>query len=179
MILKTERLILSPWQPEDWIAFRPIAQDPEVMRYITGGKPWTDDEIRNFIDRQVALFAGRGFCRWKVTGQTGDEVMGFCGVGFWRGAIGEPEIGWWLARRFWGLGYASEGARAAMEDVFRRTELPRLISVAMPGNRASIHIMEKLGMHFEAEFEGENTRLVRYALTRDEYLSRAQALEAR
>ena len=82
MILETQRLILDTWQTSDWTAFRPIATDPDVMRYITGGVPWTDDQIRSFVERQVKLYSERGFCRWKLLSKASGEMIGFCGVGF-------------------------------------------------------------------------------------------------
>jgi len=165
MILETERLILDTWQPSDWTVFRPIATDPEVMRYITGGAPWSDDQIRSFVERQVKLYAERGFCRWKLVVKEAGEMIGFCGVGFWRNET-DPEIGWWLARRHWGRGLATEAARAALRDALERAGLERIISVAMPQNVASIRIMEKLGFRLECEFENEGVRLVRYAIAR-------------
>jgi RimJ/RimL family protein N-acetyltransferase len=48
-MLETERLLLLPWRAEDAEAFRPIATDPEVMRYITGGKPWSDEQIQELV----------------------------------------------------------------------------------------------------------------------------------
>jgi len=167
-MIRTERLILDTWQSSDWTAFRPIAQDPEVMRYITGGVPWTDEKVRSFIDRQVKLYAERGYCRWKLTEQSTGEVIGFCGPGPWRDGL-EPEIGWWLARRFWGRGLATEAAREALGDAFERVRLSRLISVAMPANAASRRIMEKLGLRFETEFESDGIRLVQYAIDRAGY----------
>jgi len=175
MILETERLILDTWQASDWTAFRPIATDPDVMRYITGGAPWTDDQIRSFVERQVKLYAERGFCRWKLLAKATGGMIGFCGVGFWRDAP-DPEIGWWLARRYWGRGLATEAAEAASRDAFERVRLERIISVAMPENAASIRIMEKLGLKLECEFENEGVRLLRYAQSRLQYFSRAQPL---
>jgi RimJ/RimL family protein N-acetyltransferase len=108
--LETERLVLDQWQSADWTDFRPIATDSEVMRYITGGVPWTDEQIRGFVDRQVKLYSERRFCRWKLLRKPERELIGFCGVGFWRDAP-EPEIGWWLERKSWGQGLATEAAR--------------------------------------------------------------------
>jgi RimJ/RimL family protein N-acetyltransferase len=168
--VKTERLILEPWRSSDWEAFRPVATDVEVMRYITGGIPWTDEQIQNFVNRQVILYTERGFCRWKLLEGSTGELIGFCGAGMWRDAM-EPEIGWWLARSHWGRGLATEAARAALEDVFERVGLERLISIARPENTASIRIMKKLGFEFEAELENDGIRLVRYIIDRP----RAQA----
>jgi RimJ/RimL family protein N-acetyltransferase len=92
-------------------------------------------------------------------------MIGFCGVGIWREGL-EPEIGWWLARRTWGRGLATEAAWVALRDAFERVQLERIVSIARPGNAASIRIMEKLGLGFECEFESEGERLVRYAIGR-------------
>jgi ribosomal-protein-alanine N-acetyltransferase len=162
MPMETDRLHLNTWEAADWEALRPIATDPEVMRYITGGVPWTDEQVRSFVDRQIALYAERGYCRWKLIEKSSEEMIGFCGVGFWRDKP-DPEIGWWLARRWWGRGLATEAARAALRDAVERIGLTRIISVAMPENTASRAIMTKLGMQFECEFEHSGTRLVRYA----------------
>ena len=156
---------MLPWQASDWAAFRPIAEDAEVMRYITGGVPWSEEQIRGFVDRQVKLYAERGFCRWKLVEIASGELAGFCGVGFWRDRL-EPEIGWWLARRFWGRGLATEAAGSALQDGFERVGLRRVISVAMVENRSSRRIMEKLGLNFEREFESEGARLVQYGIER-------------
>ena len=170
MVLETERLILDTWQSSDWLAFRPIATDPEVMRHITGGAPWSDDQIRNFVDRQVSLYSERGFCRWKLLAKGTEELIGFCGVGFWRDAP-DPEIGWWLARRHWGRGLVTEAATAALRDAFERVRLARIISVARTENIASIRIMQKLGFELECEFENEGVRLVRYTIRHPQHES--------
>jgi ribosomal-protein-alanine N-acetyltransferase len=166
--LETDRLVLSPWLSSDWPALRPIATDPEVMRYITGGIPWTDEQIRRFVEGQVRLYAERGFCRWKVLSKAEEGLVGFCGAGFWRDHP-DPEIGWWLARRMWGSGHATEAARAALGDAFGRVGLDRLVSIARPENRASIRIMEKLGLRPDGTLESDGVALVRYALDRQGY----------
>jgi ribosomal-protein-alanine N-acetyltransferase len=168
MTLRTEQLILTTWQSSEWTVLRPVARDPEVMRYITGGIPWTDEKIRSFIDRQVKLYAERGYCRWKLIEQSTGEVIGFCGPGAWRDEL-EPEIGWWLARHCWGRGLATEAAGAALRDAFERVGLNRLVSIAEPANVASRRIMEKLGLRFESEFESDGISLVRYAIDRAAY----------
>jgi RimJ/RimL family protein N-acetyltransferase len=168
-MLRTERLILDAWNSSDWTDFRPLAQDPEVMRYITGGTPWSEEEIRGFVDRQVKLYAERGFCRWRVLDAASGEFMGFCGAGYWRDEP-DAEVGWWLARPYWGLGIATEAARCALRDVFERVGLERVISVAMEGNAASRRVMEKLGLRPQREFaSSEGVRLVRYGMSRESH----------
>jgi RimJ/RimL family protein N-acetyltransferase len=135
------------------------------MRYITGGEAWTDEQVRGFVERQRKLYSERNFCRWKLLEKPAREMIGFCGVGFWRDAP-DPEIGWWLARRWWGRGLATEAARTALQDAFERVGLERIISIARPENTASTRIMEKVGLTFECEFESDGMRLVRYGIHR-------------
>jgi ribosomal-protein-alanine N-acetyltransferase len=168
MILETERLMLNTWQTSDWTALRPIATDTEVMRYITGGIPWTEDRIQSFVEKQVQLHSERGFCRWKLLTKPAREMIGFCGVGFWRDEA-EPEIGWWIARGHWGHGLATEAAQCALRDAFERVELKRIISVARPENTASVRIMQKLGLELECGFESEGIRLLRYSIDQSRY----------
>ena len=171
MILETERLILDTWQSADWTAFRPIATDVEVMRYITGGVPWNDDQIRSFVDLQIESHRTQGFCRWKLLQKPDQNLIGFCGVGLWRHTV-ELEIGWWLAQPYWGRGMATEAALVALRDAFERVRLSRIVSIAMPENKASTRIMEKLGLEFDSEFENEGFRLVKYAIGREQYSGR-------
>jgi RimJ/RimL family protein N-acetyltransferase len=160
--LETERLILAPWNPEDWIRFKTIATDPRVMRFISGGRPWTDDEIRAFADRNRTVFQEREFCRWKLEEKRSGELIGFCGLGLLRGET-DPEIGWWLATAWWGRGLATEAARAAFRDAIDRVGLRRIISIAHPENLASIRIMQKLGLRFEKRHEYSGNPVVMYA----------------
>jgi ribosomal-protein-alanine N-acetyltransferase len=162
-MLRTERLILAPWTSTDWQSFRPIATDPEVMRHITGGIPWSDEQIQNFVYRQIILYSERGFCRWKLLAASSGELIGFCGLGIWRDAP-DPEIGWWLARSHWGRGLATEAARAALSHGLEH--IARIISIARPENTASIGIMKKIGLRFDAQFENDGIQLVRYAVDR-------------
>jgi RimJ/RimL family protein N-acetyltransferase len=164
--METGRLILDTWQPSDWIVLKPIATDTEVMRYITGGIPWTDEQIRSFVDRQITLYSERGYCRWKLIDKAHGNMVGFCGVGFWRDYL-EPEIGWWLARNCWGRGLATEAGRVALSDALERVRLDRIVSIARPANTASTRIMEKLGLTRECEFFSDGVQLVRYAIERE------------
>jgi ribosomal-protein-alanine N-acetyltransferase len=161
MHLETPRLILSTWADGDWGRFKPIATDPRVMRFITGGTPWTDDQIRSFIERNRTTFQERGFCRWKLEEKESGELIGFCGLGFLQGEP-DPEIGWWLSAAYWGRGLATEAARRAFQDAKERVRLKRMVSIAHPENIASIHIMQKLGLRFEKRYEYSGRPVVMY-----------------
>ena len=121
-MLDTERLLLRPWRLEDRDAFRPIATDPEVMRYINAGNPWPEERIEEFVGRQMHTLESHGVCLWRLLPRhQPDRLIGFCGLQPWRdrpgleiGYDGVIEIGWWLARDCWRQGFASEAARAAL-----------------------------------------------------------------
>jgi [ribosomal protein S5]-alanine N-acetyltransferase len=164
-VLETARMRLLPWQPDDWLLLRPIGRDPQVMRYISDGEPWPDERIREFAGRQVAHFDRLGYCLWKLLLKETSEMICFCGLQPLDGTA-ETEIGWWLAQAWWGQGLATEAARAALRDGFERAGLKRIVAVALPANRASIHVMGKLGMKYEREMIHRGFDVVLYAVNR-------------
>jgi RimJ/RimL family protein N-acetyltransferase len=118
------------------------------MRYIGDGTPWPAERSRQFVERQIELYRERAFCLWKLLPKAGGGRIGFCGL---QPLPGTPdiEIGWWLARAWWGRGLATEAARVALSDGFARAGLGRIVAIAQPANTASIRIMLKLGMRHE------------------------------
>lgn len=144
------------------------------MRYISGSVPWSDAQIQEFVDRQVSEFARRGFCFWRLLAKEADdrgpdeEMIGFCGLQPLPGTS-EIEIGWWLAAAWWNKGLATEAARESIRDAFDRVGLERVVAVAMPENRASIHVMQKLGMCFERETTHRGFHVLLYAIDHAQY----------
>jgi RimJ/RimL family protein N-acetyltransferase len=169
MCLESARLVLRPWAEIDGLEFRPIAQDPRVMRYINDGQPWTDSVIQEFVNRQIEACSVRKYCRWKLILKDTGEMAGFCGAGMLDG-LADPEIGWWLAHKYWGQGLAIEAARVALDDLFTRIALQRVISVAIPDNLRSIRIMEKLGLSHQADGIRKGFPVVIYGISRSEYM---------
>jgi RimJ/RimL family protein N-acetyltransferase len=142
------------------------------MRYIGEGVSWPAERSREFVERQVALFAERRFCLWKLLLKEGGSPIGFCGLQPLRGTP-DIEIGWWLARAFWGKGLATEAARVALRDGFERVGLTRIVSIAQPANTPSIRIMQKLGMCFERMARSRGIPVVLYAIERAPFAGRA------
>ncbi len=152
---------MAPWDEADWLDFRHIAADPEVVRYIGDGQPWSGERCRLFVLKQMALYQERGFCLWKLQPRSGGALIGFCGLQPLM-ETGEIEIGWWLARAYWGKGIATEAARAAFADAIERAGLARIVSIAQPANTASINIMRKLGMRFDRIWEPRGIPVAMY-----------------
>lgn len=147
IVIETERLFLREWLREDFHHFKPIATNPQVMKYIGTGEIWSDERIERFIDNNIDLYKKYGFCLWALIHKQTQNLIGFCGLSPL--SQSEIEIGWWLAPEYWGNGLATEAALAVMLFGFERLNLPRIVSIAQPPNQRSIRVMEKLGMHFE------------------------------
>ncbi|MBD2020428.1 GNAT family N-acetyltransferase [Leptolyngbya sp. FACHB-36] len=146
IVLETEQLFLCEWSLKDFDAFKAIATNPTVMQFIGTGALWSDDRIQQWIEKQIFLYTNYQFCNWVLIDKMTQAFMGFCGLQPFNQEI---EIGWWLAPEYWGKGFATESAQAAMADGFNRLNLSRIVSIAQPANHRSIRVMEKLGMQFE------------------------------
>jgi RimJ/RimL family protein N-acetyltransferase len=152
--LQTERLLLRQWRPGDWAALHRTYGDPEVMRWHGRPDALTMEETAYAIGRMSAQWDERGFGMWAVEERDGGELVGRIGLLYHPDSpAGDDrvEIAWSLQQDRWGRGYATEGALAARDWAFVRLDIPRLISITIPENRRSWHVMEKLGFTRRAE----------------------------
>lgn len=162
--IETQRVKLSRWQMCDAAAFRPIAQDPKVMRYVNNGEPWSDAKVREFIARQMRHIAHNNFCFWKIQHKPDGLLIGLCGLqALHLGCRWEVEIGWWLTPRYWGRGLASEAASAVMRAARKRVRRDRIVAIAVAQNCASRRIMQKIGMRYERNVRHRGFHVVLYA----------------
>jgi len=124
-----------------------MSADPEVMRYML--RPLSREESDAFIDRAERQFDEHGFGLWAVEVPSNAPFIGYVGLSipsFEAHFTPAVEVGWRLDRPYWGHGYASEAARAAIADGFDRTGLKEIVSFTVPVNLRSIAVMERLGM---------------------------------
>jgi len=162
MRLETERLVLRMPRLEDVDGLVETYGDPEVMRYIASGDPWTRERTLRALERWLRYWDDDGFGLLVVEDADG-RVLGDCGLLPWdsrtwstgsRKTLGENaevEIGWTLGRAHWGCGYATEAARAVVAWAFGELGLPRLVSLIQPGNDSSIRVATKLGERYDRE----------------------------
>ncbi|HET6380945.1 MAG TPA: GNAT family N-acetyltransferase [candidate division Zixibacteria bacterium] len=143
--IRTERLILRSWREEDRAPFAALNADPEVREHFPG--TLTAAESDALVDVIVAHWAERGWGPWAVEVPGVAPFIGFVGL-MVTDHLGEPmvEVGWRLARRCWGRGYASEGAREALRFGFRGLGLAEIVSFTVPHNLRSRRVMERIGM---------------------------------
>ncbi len=144
--IETERLILRGWREDDLDGFAAMMADAEVARFLTGGQRAIS---RAEAWRDLALFVGhwalRGYGLFAVEEKASGAFVGRvgawqpeCWVGF--------ELGWGLARPYWGRGYAYEAARAAGDWILGAFPLDRIVSLIHVDNAPSQNLAKRLGM---------------------------------
>jgi RimJ/RimL family protein N-acetyltransferase len=145
--LTTTRLRLRHWREEDLSAFAAMNADPRVMEFLP--KLLNRAESDALVERISQNFAIHGFDTWAIEVPGVADFIGFTGLSVLRfEAHFTPcvEIGWRLAYDFWGFGYATEVASAALEHGFQEIGLEEIVSFTVPMNRRSRKVMERLGM---------------------------------
>lgn len=170
----TERLILRQFRADDIDAYAALSADPEVMRYL--GVPGAVG--RDEAWRQMAMLVGhwelRGYGMWALELRESGQLIGRTGLHFPEGWP-EPEVGWAIAREFWGQGLAHEAAAASLDYAFDVLGWSRVCSLISPGNDRSIRLATRLGERFEREVSVRGQPVSLYAITANEwYESRRQ-----
>jgi RimJ/RimL family protein N-acetyltransferase len=169
----TERLLLRRWQPSDREPFAKLNRDPKVMEFFPA--PTSREESDAMVARIEARFESSGFGLWAVEIPGLAPFAGFIGLSnprFESHFTPCTEIGWRLAAEHWGHGYATEGAKAALEFGFRWLQLREIVSFTSVANVRSQRVMEKIGMthspsdDFDHPLLGEGHFLRRHVLYR-------------
>lgn len=145
--ITTERLLLRQWYEEDLAPFAALNGDPEVMRYFPATlTPAESDEFARYIQGLIAL---QGWGLWAVEVRGGAPFVGFVGLNrprFEAHFTPAIEIGWRLDRPYWGRGYATEAAAAALAFAFDELGYAEVVSFTSLLNKPSIRVMRRLGM---------------------------------
>lgn len=147
--LRTNRLLLRRWTASDRTMFAEINADPRVMEFLPCPLPRPESDL--LVERIESHFKEHGFGLWAVEVPEITSFAGFIGLNVPRfDAPFTPciEIGWRLAARVWGQGYAPEGARAALDFAFRSLNVDEVVAFTVPRNVRSRRVMDKLGMTY-------------------------------
>jgi RimJ/RimL family protein N-acetyltransferase len=153
--LSTQRLLLRPWRASDREPFAAMNADPVVMACFPASLPRAESDA--LADRLQADIQARGWGFWAVESIGEHPFVGFVGLSVPEGLPCCPciEIGWRLAQAHWGMGYATEAARAALRFGFEALGLHEIVAFTAAGNRRSRAVMERIGMQRDwgADFE--------------------------
>jgi [ribosomal protein S5]-alanine N-acetyltransferase len=143
-VVETARLLLRPLTSEDEPALAAVLSDVETMRWYP--RPLTRAEVGEWIERQMSRYSSGSGLLGVVEKLTG-RLIGDCGV-VWQEIEGrmEAEVGYHVNRACWNQGFATEAARAVMDDAFRKLDVARVVSMIRPENMASRRVAEKNGL---------------------------------
>ena len=172
-MLRTERLILRRWRDADLVPFAALNADALVMEHF----PWRLDRAESdaMAERIRDHFTREGFGLWAAEVPGVAPFIGFVGLARPSFRPEDVEIGWRIASQYWGAGYATEGARAAVAHAFGPLGLDRLISMTVPRNVRSQRVMAKLGFVRDPDGDFEHPRIPEGNPTRSHWLFRLAA----
>ncbi len=145
--IKTERLLLRQWREQDKPDLARLNADSIVMEFYPS--ILSVEESNVLADKISALISEKGWGLWAVELLDTKQFIGFVG-------LHEPthdlpctpcvEVGWRLAKEYWGKGYATEAARAALNFAFEVLKLEQVYSFTSVGNEKSEAVMRRLNM---------------------------------
>ena len=170
--LETERMVLREFTINDIDNLVDLDSNPEVTRYINGGKTTS----RKYIEEQVMprilayyeSYHEQGI--WAAINKEDDEFMGWFHLRPNHSDKTETELGYRLKQPYWGQGFATEGSLALLDKGFNQLEVDVIVAIADPDNIASRRVMEKVGLKFEIEYpEADDFVVVKYRLQRKDY----------
>ena len=149
--VETPRLVLRQWRADDRKPFAEMNADPRVTEFLL---PLSAPESDALANRLAAGIDEHGWGFWAVEAPGVAPFVGFVGIKpmppvlpFAPGV----EVGWRLAQPFWGRGYASEAALAALRVGFEQVGLGEIVAFTAVGNRRSRAVMARLGMQEDAD----------------------------
>ena len=184
IILETPRLILRQFTTGDVDNLFDLNSDPQVTRYLTGGRPLPRAEIRDqIIPFHLGVYERLDrLGTWAAESAATGEFLGWFHFRPGHGSddITNIELGYRLRRSSWNKGYATEGSRALISRGFTDLGVERVFALTMTVNATSRRVMEKCGLTFVRTFpydgayviEGAEHGEVEYALTKPEWESR-------
>jgi RimJ/RimL family protein N-acetyltransferase len=154
VLLETERLILRRFTESDADDLFDLDNDPEVMRYINGGTPTPRDIVRDEILPVFLHYDDRypGYGFWAAVEKATAGFLGWFSFRPSERDLRQAILGYRLRRAAWGMGYATEGARALIRLGFAELGVQRVVATTYEDNLASRRVMEKLGMTLVRRF---------------------------
>jgi RimJ/RimL family protein N-acetyltransferase len=144
--ITTERLLLRRWRETDREPFAAMNADPAVMEHLQG--TMSREASDAFVNRIQDHWDQAGWGLWALEVPRVAPFIGYTGLWPADYVTGDPmvEVGWRLARDYWGHGYATEAAREALRTGFEELGMVEIVSFTVPQNIRSRRVMERIGL---------------------------------
>lgn len=167
--LTTDRLILRAFRESDCPAIAALHGDPEVARFIRSQPEPELAKAWDYIAVQLGHWVMKGQGKWAAIERSSGRLIGR--IGYFDAPYDWPglELGWTLSRECWGNGYATEGARAALDWGFKTLNAAEIISAIHPDNTPSIRVAERLGERHRRNGTVHGKPCLIYGITIDDW----------
>lgn len=150
IVFETEHLLFRPLQPTDIDSLMLMYADPEVMRFLGG--PRNREEVQGALNGYIREYQMYGHAFFAIIIKEDEQFIGHCRLLSQEiEGKSEMELSYVLDRQYWQHGLAVEGIEALKEYGQQQQGYSRIVSLINPENQASIHIAEKIGMHYEKD----------------------------
>ena len=161
-LIRTERLLLRPWNIDNVDQLHAMWTTPDVRRYLWDDIEITSETAKQVVDSHLATVERHDIGYWALElPPDSDRMIGFCGFRFIDEGS-DVELMYGLLSEFWGRGLATEGCNAAVEYFWSATKYDVLYARTDPPNVASVRVRERLGMRRESTTD----TLITYVLHR-------------
>ncbi len=169
-MIETERLFLREITLDDKEDLFKLHSNPEVQKYT--GEPVVEsmEEIEKAIWTRINDYKTYGYGRWATILKNGMQFIGWAGLAYLP-EFDEIDIGYRFLPEYWGSGIATEAAHAIISYGFDQHKLEKIIAIALKENKASIRVMEKIGMEFDkfAPYEEGGKDVIWYQIEKTAY----------
>jgi RimJ/RimL family protein N-acetyltransferase len=149
--ITSERLLFRPYNDDDFEFLMSLLSDPEVVRFIGNGKTRDKNGGKEFLNWIYSTYeVGEDLGLMVLVNKEEDTLIGHAGlVPQTMDGVEEIEIGYWISRKHWGKGYATESAKALLEYGNKQLDKQRFIALIQPDNLSSQKVARKMGMELD------------------------------
>ena len=170
LTLETERLVLRPLSADEAGSLHRISNEPNVRRYLWDDEAISEATLNSLIAQSDRMFSEEKIGVFGVRIRGREDLLGFCGFVRLEG-MEEPELWYELTQKVWGRGIATEAAWACVQYAFEEVGMERVIAGADAPNRASLRVIEKLGMKDLGNINSSAPEEPYFALYREDFFA--------
>lgn len=146
--MKTKRIGFSQWNDTDLDLAALLWGDQEVTKFICAAGVFTRQDIIERLETEINNNNLFHIQYWPIFELSTEELIGCCGIRPFPSEAHSYELGFHLRKKYWGMGYASEAAKAVIDYSFDHLKANKLYAGHHPQNEASKKLLVKLGFHF-------------------------------
>jgi len=159
-IIITKSLYLRELNVADYKKFYNLNLDKDVLKY-TGDKPFKNLEDSKKFLKNYKPYKKYGCGRWAVINKKNEAFLGWCGIKLTEN-LNEYDIGFRFFKKYWGKGFATESAKSCVEYGLNELKINAIVGRAMKENKASIRVLEKIGLEYNRDFDFDGNKGVLY-----------------